>query len=221
MKKRTRVLILFVIGLIAVAAGTGSFLFIKRIRSAEYAYDRSREAFERGDAAAMLRWMNVDGSRGHIVAQLELAQSFEYGVFDGAKNDERAAFWYGKAADAGNGIAQFNLGTFRWLGRGGPEDRSQAVALWEKAAENGIPNAADNLGICYRDGLGVEKNPAKAKDYFIKAATKGYENAQFNLGLFYESEKNEERALYWYEKAAEQGHDAAKRRFESITGTHL
>lgn len=220
MKKRTKILILL-IGVIAVVAGTSSFLFIKRIRSAEYAYDRSREAIERGDSAAMLRWMNVAGSRGHIVAQLELAQCFEYGVFGDAKNDERAAFWYKKAADAGNGIAQFNLGTFRWLGRGGPEDKKEAIALWEKAAENGIPNAADNLGICYRDGLGVEKDPAKAKDYFIKAATKDYENAQFNLGLFYESEKNEERALYWYEKAASQGHDAAKRRFESITGTHL
>lgn len=220
MKRHTKVLILS-IGVLAVIAGTGTFLFLKKIRSAEYAYEQSQTALKNKDGDAMLRWLHVAGTRGDVRAQLMLAAGFETGAFGGVKNEELAAAWYKKAAEAGNGVAQFNLGTFYWLGRGVPADKNEAIALWEKSAKNGTPNAANNLGICYRDGLGAEKDANKAREYFISAATKDFTEAQFNLGLLYETEDNRTRALYWYEKAAVLGNEKARKRFELLTDSHL
>lgn len=221
MKKRTKIFLLFGIGL-ALTATVGTLLFIKKIRSAEYAYEQSLQARERGDGDSMLRWMNVAGARGDIRAQLFLATGFETGAFGGIKDETLAAKWYEKASRAGNPVAQFNYGTFCWTGRGGiPEDRVQAVFWWEKAANGGIPNAKTNLGVCYRDGIAVEKNLNKARNLFIEAAAENHLQAQYQLGLLFESEGNRERALYWLEKAASAGHEKARKHFEQLTGTHL
>jgi TPR repeat protein len=45
------------------------------------------------------------------------------------------------------------------------------------------------------------------------SALKGYENAQYNLGVMYEKgqgvQKDEKKAMAWFEKAAEQGNKDA------------
>ena len=221
LKKRTRILLgggaLFV-----ALCGIAAFLTVKKIRSAEYAYEKAIEARERGDGDTMLRWFSVAGSRGDVRAQMFLANGFEVGSFGGVKDEKIAADWYKKAAESGNAVAQFNYGTFCWLGRGDvPQDRKLAVEFWAKAAEGGLPNAKSNLGICYRDGIGVEKDLNRARELFIDAAAGNHLEAQYFLGELYEHENNRERALYWLEKAASAGHAKAKTLFERLAGTHL
>ncbi len=221
MKKATKILLLSGIAVCA-AVGVGALLFVKKIRSAEYAYTQSLEARAKGDGDTMLRWLSVAGARGDVRAQLQLAVGFETGVFGGVKDEKIAAAWYEKAANAGNAVAQFNYGTFCWTGRGGvPVNREEAVAWWEKSSQNGILNAKTNLGICYRDGIGTAKDLDKARDLFIEAAAGNHREAQYQLGQLFESENNRERALYWLEKAASGGHEKAQKRFEQLTGTHL
>ncbi|RIA83385.1 hypothetical protein C1645_833896 [Glomus cerebriforme] len=90
------------------------------------------------------------------------------------------------------------------------------------AAENGDKSAMNNLATCYYNGKGTEKNLEKAFYWYQKAAEDGNEAAMINLAALAESgnkvamnnlanclfngegtEKNLEKAFYWYQKAAE------------------
>lgn len=221
MKKRTKAIIFSVLALVLIGGVSGAWV-VKKLRSAEYAYNQGISALDRGDGDAHVRWMSVAGARGDVRAQMYLATSFETGALGGVTDLKSAAAWYKKAAESGNAVAQFNFGTFCWLGRGGvPADRAQAVEWWKRAAESGLPNAKSNLGICYRDGLEVKKDINCARELFIDAASANHREAQYLLGELYERENNRERALYWLEKAASAGHQKAKTHFERLTGTHL
>lgn len=221
MRKRTKIFLLFGV-VFALIASVATLFFVKKIRSAEYAYEQGLQARACGDGDAMLRWMSIAGSRGDVRAQMFLATGFEIGAFGGIKDEKLAASWYETASRAGNPVAQFNYGTFCWTGRGGvPEDRTQAIFWWGKAATGGIPSAKTNLGVCFRDGLAVEKDLNKARNLFIEAAAENHLQAQYHLGLLFENEGNRKRALYWLEKAASAGHEQARKRFEELTGTHL
>lgn len=220
MKKSIKVFLCVGLGL-ALVGGTIGFFALKKLRSAEYAYAQSLKARERGDGDSMLRWMSIAGQRGDVLAQLQLASGFEHGIFGGVKDEKLAADWYLKAAQAGHGVAQFNIATFYWKGRGIEKNQAEAIRWWGEASKNGVLNATNNLAVCYRDGLGIEKDPAKAKGLFIEAATKNFADAQYNLAVMYEREGNRNDALRWYEKAASRGHVLAKKRFESLTGAHL
>jgi len=65
-------------------------------------------------------------------------------------------------------------------------------------SENGNELA---MAICYGNGEGIEKS------IYQKAAENGYYCTQNNLGCLYEkgerTERNLEKAFYWFQKAAE------------------
>ena len=139
MRKRTKIFLLFGV-VFALIASVATLFFVKKIRSAEYAYEQGLQARACGDGDAMLRWMSIAGSRGDVRAQMFLATGFEIGAFGGIKDEKLAASWYETASRAGNPVAQFNYGTFCWTGRGGvPEDRTQAVLWWGKLQQAGFP----------------------------------------------------------------------------------
>jgi TPR repeat protein len=56
---------------------------------------------------------------------------------------------------------------------------------------------------------------------YKKAADQGLTEAQLKLGLAYQSGEgapiNEAEAVKWFQKAAAQGHDGAKRLYQEIT----
>ena len=60
----------------------------------------------------------------------------------------------------------------------------------------------------------------KAFELYQKAANLGNGNAQYNLALIYESgngiEKNIDKAIYWYEKSAKQGHQNSQKQLEKL-----
>lgn len=55
---------------------------------------------------------------------------------------------------------------------------------------------------------------------YIDAAKQGDVDAQYNVGLYYYRgqgvEKNFTQALYWFTKAAEQGHEGAKETLQEL-----
>lgn len=55
----------------------------------------------------------------------------------------------------------------------------------------------------------------QAMQYFLKAAIKNHSGAQYYIGEYYEKKGNNGKAKEWYQKAAYQGYDAAKKKLLS------
>ena len=127
-----------------------------------------------------------------------------------------AAEWYGKAAERGNVIAQYELGRQYQLGQGVQKDPTKAVEWYRKAAEQGHPVAQFNLGTAYEEGTGVTKDLSQAVQWYGKSAAQNNAQAQTRLGFLYESgsgvTKDNAQAAQLYRQAAEQGNARAQTR---------
>ena len=62
-------------------------------------------------------------------------------------------------------------------------------------------------------GWGVEQSRREAARWYLRAAEKGMPQAQYNLGVLYaggiDGPSDKEKALYWLQKADDQGFDLA------------
>lgn len=114
-----------------------------------------------------------------------------------------------KRAEAGDAVAQYNLGVCYAKGEGVAKDEVEAVKWCRKAAEQGHAHAQYSLGVCYAIGEGVPKNEVEAAKWYRKAAEQGHVSSQVNLGVCYHKgegvPKDEAEAVKWFRKAAEQG----------------
>jgi hypothetical protein len=88
-----------------------------------------------------------------------------------------------KKADAGDAVAQNDLGSRYQEGEGVPKDFTKAHALYQKAAGAGLAIAQSNLGFMYDMGLGVLRDRKVANDWYRKSAEQGYAPAMLNLGM--------------------------------------
>jgi TPR repeat protein len=88
---------------------------------------------------------------------------------------------YRQLADAGDRVAQFNLGQMHRLGDGVPPNPAEAFRWYLKAAEAGHPGAQNNLGMSYLEGVGTAKDPEKARHWLEKAAAQGFQKAKETL----------------------------------------
>jgi len=97
-------------------------------------------------------------------------------------------------------------------------DYSQSAAWYLRAAEAGDLDSMCNLATMFYDGQGVGKNLVQALTYFHQAAEMNHPLSQCNLGVIYQDgdpeaniAANEETAVQWYTKAANNNHgDACK-----------
>ena len=125
-----------------------------------------------------------------------------------------------KKAEAGDAVAQNDLGVCFADGAGVAQDKKEAVRWYRKAAVNGNAIAQGNLGICYFIGSGVEQDKREAVKWFTKSAEQGFSVMQFMLGTCYETgegvEKDMNEAVKWYTKAKENGIDEAVQRMRKI-----
>ena len=113
-----------------------------------------------------------------------------------------------KAAERGDAIAQYRLGSCYSNGDGVETNKVEAVRWYRMAAEQGHAGAQGSLGMCYANGDGVETNKAEAVKWCRKAAEQGEGHAQFMLGMFYYSgdgvNQNKEEATKWFDAIQEQ-----------------
>ena len=159
-------------------------------RNLQKAFDWYHKAAEQGNASAQFR-----------LAQIETAiHSIEH-----QKNSEEA-------------IKQASEKAIK-------QASEKAIKQYQKAAEQGLAAAQNNLAWMYQNGKGIEKNRQEAFSrykteqkldlaqylaffWYHKAAEQGYTLAQYNLAWMYQNgegiEKNPEKAIDWYRKAAEQ-----------------
>ena len=157
------------------------------------------------------QWYEKAAVQGNAQAQAALGLLYHYGIGaekDAAKADE----WLKKAAAQNNTVAQITLALLakERLDRNGQQWLEPAVA-------QGDADAMAYLGEFYNAGfvdVQHEKEPfaQMAKELLKKAATqeKPSAYAMYRLASFYRyEEKNEAKALEWYEKASKAGEGEA------------
>jgi TPR repeat protein len=76
----------------------------------------------------------VLAERGSAVAQRTLGERFATGTKGASKDMERAVYWWQRAADKGDAMAQYNLGMAHLLGAGVPQDSVKAH-MWLSLSE--------------------------------------------------------------------------------------
>jgi len=151
--------------------------------------------------------------KGDEKAQMLLAYSYQEGE-NAPKDQQKAIYWYTKAAEKGNVIAQYNLGDIYDSGNGVNQDFVKAAYWFRKAADQGDAMAQCSLGNCYFNGDGMQVDYNQAAYWFRKAAMQGNAVGQRCLGICYDEGKglpqDYELAIEWYEKAAAQGDAVAQ-----------
>ncbi len=118
------------------------------------------------------------------------------------KDQKQAAYWYERAAEAGNPWAQKQIGFCYQVGIGVPRDPVRAVHWFQLAAAGGLVSARTDLGVAYLWGIGVPKDALMAADLFRGAAGKhdgraaAYLGDLYALGIGVKPDKSE--AEHWY-----------------------
>lgn len=133
---------------------------------------------------------------------------------DGARafqaGDYKTALSYWRPlAIQGNPVAQNSLGMLYLIGKGVPQNTSEAVRYLSLSAAAGSSLGQNNLGGLYRGGRGVPRDYATAARWFSASAAQGNSAGMYNLGLMYEMGQGMAaepfHAYMWYALAAEQG----------------
>lgn len=123
-------------------------------------------------------------------------------------------------AEAGDAVAQYNLGVLYYDGIGTERNYKEALKWFRLAAEQGDADAQNNIGIMYYHGHGVGKNYSQAFHWYTLAAEQGHMAAQYNIAIMYEqgigTEKDRAKAKQWFKKAADQGYEPARKRMLNL-----
>ncbi|HEX4311174.1 MAG TPA: tetratricopeptide repeat protein [Acidobacteriaceae bacterium] len=118
------------------------------------------------------------------------------------KDEKQAAYWFEKAAEAGNPWAEQQIGFFYQAGIGVSPDPARAVHWYQLAAASGLATAKTNLGVAYLWGSGVPMDKRMAEELFRQAAARGDGHAATYLGNLYFSavvvERDLDAAEHWY-----------------------
>lgn len=153
-----------------------------------------------------------DAEHGDVDAQFKLGQFYECG--EGVKADEeKALYWYGKAADQGHdeAIAIFPEKSEQEI----PEEEARYYRnQYEQNQKNTSAGSAEfGAAMRYQKGDGTAKSTKKAVKFLKLAAEKNHILAQYNLGLIYQQDseyKDNKEAVKWFKKAAVNGYDYAQ-----------
>ena len=126
-----------------------------------------------------------------------------------------------EAAEKGQAVAQYRLGTLYERGQGVTADPAKAAHWYEMAANQGNRKAMHNLAVSYASGAnGGKKNMAEAARWFAKAAALGLSDSQFNLAVLYERGDGVPQSLLdaykWYSIAAAAGDTESKQRMTTL-----
>jgi len=97
------------------------------------------------------------------------------------QDDEKAFYYFNKAANQGDALAQNEVAYLHAAGKGTPRNSEQAFQWYKKAADQGLASAQYSLGLMYLRGVGTNQDKTLALSWFKKSAEHGFEPAQFAL----------------------------------------
>ncbi|MGA3100754.1 MAG: tetratricopeptide repeat protein [Terracidiphilus sp.] len=123
-----------------------------------------------------------------------------------AQDFKLAAYWYEKAAGAGDPLAELETGYFYESGVGVAKDPVRAAQWYQLAVSSGLVGAKVNLAMAYLWGTGLPKNEKLALKLLSEAAANGSGLAACYLGDFYAFgigvPEDQAAAERWYRKGA-------------------
>ena len=122
-----------------------------------------------GMTPVSLRRLALAGMVALLVGAAACAETPEPETPDPAQDDSIEAVR--TRAEAGDAVAQFNLGVRYDFGLGVPEDDVEAMAWYRQAAEQGYASAQYSLGFMYSTGIGVPQDDVEAYKWFNLATT--------------------------------------------------
>ncbi len=154
----------------------------------------------------MKLWLESAASDGHTASQTLLGQAFKS---TNPPNHPRAADYFRRAANLGNGEAMYELAQCYLLGLGVPQDRRRAIDLFHKSAALGWSPAMHELGTTYFYSI-LYKDPQLGLHYYHEAVAKDYPPSFFELAQPYLNgmegvEQNRELARKYLERGAALG----------------
>ena len=149
-----------------------------------------------------IRWFKQAASAGDVNAQMFMAAAYLYGV-GVKKNEDTARRFYIDAAKNGNAIAQYALAESFIDSRHSGNNKLGLIWL-SKSANSGNPRALTKLGSLYIEGKLVTKDADKGLELLKKAAAQNYSPAMVALGDIALTMNEQNQAIEWYNKAANQ-----------------
>jgi localization factor PodJL len=154
---------------------------------------------------------------GDARAQTLLALAYLRGQMGVASDGVAARRWSLAAAEQGEPVAQYMIGTLM-----SKQDAAKAFSWFEQAALRGNIKAMHNLAIAYAEGQGTAEDDRRAAAWFNRAANQGYVDSQFDLAVLFERgqgvTQNRVAALKWYLIAARGGDGPSKARAQQLRG---
>ncbi len=129
-------------------------------------------------------------------------------------NYKKAVKWYEYSAQQGYKVAEFNLYVCYNKGTGVEKGPGKAIEWLRKAAKHGYSGAQDLLAECYFNGEMVKRNRHIARHWFNKVELSAVENedvvALNSYGIrylqgLYGTERDIQKAIFYFEKAGELG----------------
>ncbi len=169
----------------------------------------AKQDIDRGNYTRAERMLLPVAHSGSVEAQETLAKLYAENRL-GANQNDKARFWYEKAAEQGSKSADYALALSYLEESDLTEERKhQVVELLLKAADPGKAEAQYQLGIMYLTGWGVQKDEQTGIFWYRLAAEQGNATAQYALGVHYVLGKSVKQDKYeahrWFREAAEQG----------------
>lgn len=126
-------------------------------------------------------------------------------------NPTEAREYLRKYAEQGVAVAQLEYADSFWFAVGGERDIKAAHSWYKKAAEQGIAEAFFGLANIHFNEKDTEHYDLEtATEFLKKAADLGCVEAQFSLACTYSRSERYDKALKYFEMAAEQGHVSAQ-----------
>lgn len=109
------------------------------------------------------------------------------------------------AGDLGHAGACCKVGVAYRLGKGVPQDRSEAARWFGKAAVRGSMLGAFYLGNCYHHGAGVGIDRDEAIKWYTQSAQAGHRPAQNEVARLLQQKGDLVQALVWWKSLAQSG----------------
>lgn len=212
---------LIVLAVFVVAAGIA---FSKGVRDGRNDALRGATLLTRAEptatkmALAPLDRLTKLAQSGNTNAELAIANIY---LASGQTHNPSAGMqWMARAANGGNAVAQYALGSLYQKGVGTKSDPIMAMHWYEAAALHGNRKAMHDLAVAYAQGLGGVKSPSEAVRWFSRAAGLGYVDSQFDLAVLYERGDGVPQSLAdaykWYAIAGAQGDTESKLRLDAL-----
>lgn len=168
-------------GLLALALSSAA------LASPQEDYEKGLTAYRTDDLITAMQLLERSANAGYPPAQALLAY-----ILDKAEQDAQAFELYRKAAEAGDPVGQYGLGTMYASGEGVSRDTEQAVHWFRRSAEQGYGQAMVVLGDAYLAGdLGLPQDQEEGMSWINRAAEAGYKPASDRLELMVIREERE------------------------------